>query len=366
MVAMNNKTIKLAAVALSCAIATACSDSDNSSGGIGNSGTASSGDADFTKFVSIGDSLTAGYADGALYLTGQQNSYPAILATQFADVGGGSFAQPLTLTNPAPTAADVAAANLGGLLVGGNTGVIENRFVLDTETEAPVRLAGTPTLDVVGTGLNGMAFNNMGVPGAKSFHLGTPNYGDSAGLAGGTANPYFVRFSSVAAATVIGDAAAQQPSFYVMWIGNNDVLSFATSGGVGVDQTGNPNPATYGSNDITDPTAFAGIYAQLVGAMKAANPSVQGVLVNIPDVSTIPYFTTVPYNAVPLDQASADQLNTAYAAYNGGIDQALAASAITQAEADSRKISFAPGQNAVVITIFLYSYYLIEFYTGFS
>jgi hypothetical protein len=43
----------------------------------------------------VGNSLTAGYADGGLYLEGQQNSYPSIIAKQMALVGGGKFTQPL-------------------------------------------------------------------------------------------------------------------------------------------------------------------------------------------------------------------------------------------------------------------------------
>ncbi|MDH5355799.1 MAG: G-D-S-L family lipolytic protein, partial [Gammaproteobacteria bacterium] len=62
---------------------------------VGGAGSYSSGTADFSNFVAIGDSLTAGYADGALYRHGQENSYGAILAQQFALVGGGAFSQPL-------------------------------------------------------------------------------------------------------------------------------------------------------------------------------------------------------------------------------------------------------------------------------
>jgi hypothetical protein len=75
----------------------------------------------------------------------------------------------------------------------------------------------------------------------------------------------------------------------------------------------------------------------------------KGVLVNIPDVSTLPYFTTVPYNAVPLDQATADDLNTAYAPYNGGLLLMQQNMVITADEVAKRTISFAAGQNAVVI-----------------
>lgn len=344
---MKNKVYKLAGAVITCVVVVACSKSEVSTPQL-NSGTPSAGDADFSAFVSIGDSLTAGYADGALYLFGQLNSFPAILASQFAAVGGGAFTQPL-LGDPTDPVA-VEAANLGGLLVGGTPGLIQNRYALNTQTEAPERIDGTPTLDVVGTGLNGTAFNNMGVPGAKSFHLGLPGYGDATAL-GTTANPYFVRFSSALGTTVIADAAAQAPSFIALWIGNNDVLSYATSGGIGTDQTGNTNPLTYGSNDITDPGFFAATYNGLIGAIKLANPNVQGVLINVPDVSTIPFFTTVPYNAIPLDQATADLLNAnpSYIAYNAGLQSAVGVSGFTQEEADARTINFIAGQNAPVI-----------------
>lgn len=330
---MLNRLNKYAALVF-CSVIAACSaEFDNP---VGNSASYSSGDADFSKFVSIGDSLTAGYADGALYKSGQENSYPAILAQQFSLVGGGDFTQPLM------------ADDLGGLLFNGvENPEFGNRLVLDASVNKPEPIEGTPSTEVFNV-LTG-PFNNVGVPGAKSFHLGAAGYGDPAGLGAGTANPYYVRFASSSTATVIGDAAAQQPSFIVLWIGNNDVLSYATSGGVGVDQTGNADPSSYGSKDITDPTAFAGVYSQLVAALKAANADVKGVLVNIPDVKSIPYFTTVPYNPVPLDQATADQLNAGYAAYNAGLAAAEQAMLIDADEVARRTINFVAGQNAVVI-----------------
>jgi lysophospholipase L1-like esterase len=344
MIAKKNQILKLAGAVLTCAVISACSQ-DVSNPPPLNSGTASAGDADFTKFVSIGDSLTAGYADGALYLLGQQNSFPNMLSQQFAAVGGGAFEQPLLKHDLFPDPGDpVIDGNLGALLVGTIPDLIESRYVLNTETQSPERLEGTAIDDVVGTGLNGTAFNNMGVPGVKSYHLGAGGYGDPTGLPA-SANPYYVRFATSNIASVISDAAAQAPSFYTLWIGNNDVLSFATSGGIGAESC-DPLVVLCGPNDITDPTAFETVYAQLVGAMTAANPAVQGVLVNIPDVSTIPYFTTVPYNAVPLDQPTADALNAAYAPYNAGVAAVLAAD---PDEVARRTISFSEGQNAVVI-----------------
>ena len=59
--------------------------------------TTTNGEADFTKYVAIGNSLTAGYTSGDLFKSGQENSYPAILANQFEAAGGGEFKQPLML-----------------------------------------------------------------------------------------------------------------------------------------------------------------------------------------------------------------------------------------------------------------------------
>src|SRR5690606_36015184 len=95
---------------------------------------------------------------------------------------------------------------------------------------------GVPTTEI-GVPLTGL-FNNMGVPGAKSFHLLAPGYGNVAGVPSGLANPYFARFASGASTSIITDAVAQNPTFFSLWIGNNDVLSYATSGGIGVNQTG--------------------------------------------------------------------------------------------------------------------------------
>lgn len=248
------------------------------------------GTADFSNYVAIGNSLTAGYTDGALFVAGQQNSMPSIIASRFALAGGGSFSQPLM------------ADNIGGVLIGGNQ-ILENRLFFNGS--GPARLPGEPSTDI--TNILAGSFNNMGVPGSKSYHLGFAGYGNIAGVQPQTANPYFVRFASAPNATVLGDALAQNPSFFSLWTGNNDVLGYATAGGAGVDRTGDPDVAGYGGNDITDPGAFGQIYAGYIAALTANGAG--GVVANVPDVSTIPYFTTVPFNPVPVDQATAGQLN---------------------------------------------------------
>ena len=191
--------------------------------------TYTSGTADFSNYVAIGNSLTAGYSDAALFIDGQTNSFPNMLAGNFALAGGGAFTTPFM------------ADNLGGATLGGQP-ILGNRLILSfaTGSPSPVPVAGQGATEI-GNTLTG-PFNNMGVPGAKSYHLVAPGYGNVAGVATGAANPYYARFASSGSATVIGDAAVQNPSFFSLWIGNNDILGFATSGGAGVDQTGNLDP----------------------------------------------------------------------------------------------------------------------------
>ncbi|MFV5687225.1 G-D-S-L family lipolytic protein [Flavobacterium sp. ZT3R25] len=236
-----------------------------------------SGTASFTKYVALGDSFAAGYSDGALFKKGQEGSYVTILSQQFAAAGGGEFKTPFT------------SDNVGGLLLGGNVIAAVRLYFNGT---APVPVSGTPTTEVT-TKITG-PFNNLGVPGAKSYHLVASGYGNVAGVASGAANPYFARFATASGTTVLADALVQAPTFFSLWIGGNDVLGYATSGGIGVNQTGNLNPATYGGNDITDPTVFANVYSGLVTNL--TTNGAKGVVANLPYVSTLPYFTTVPYN----------------------------------------------------------------------
>jgi hypothetical protein len=311
---------------LSLSITACSSDDDNADEAI----VITSGSADFSKYVALGDSFAAGYSDNALFKAGQENSYPSILSQQFALAGGGSFAIPYM------------ADDLGGFSMGGvQIPQFPTRLYFNAATSTPMNvtgISGTVITDHVAGPIN-----NLGVPGAKSFHLLAAGYG--------TANPYFGRFASANDASVVGDAVAQSPTFFSLWIGGNDVLAYATSGGSGVNQTGNLNPATYGGSDITDPMVFANTYATIVN--KLTENGAKGVVANLPYINALPFFTTVPYNPIPLDANTAALLNGAngYGAYNAGIQYVKSLGLINQAEADRRTISFHAGAgNAVVLT----------------
>ena len=294
----------------------------------------SSGSADFSVYVAVGNSLTAGYMNGTLYKSGQAYSFPKLLADRMKEAGGGEFTQPFM---------DDDTKDIGGMMMG-NIQILEPKLVVDAGDKAVERINDQPTMTLTP---HPGPYNNMGVPAAKIFHYVYNGYGNIANMASGTANPYFVRMASSPNASVFEDVLAQHPTFFTLWLGNNDVLWYATSGGAGTDQTGNTDPSTYGPNDLTDPGVFAYIYNQMLQALTAGGA--KGVVATIPDVASIPYMTTVPYNPVPLDQATADALNQAYAQYNGAIQQALAGGLISQDEATRRTIHFQAGNNAVVL-----------------
>lgn len=281
------------------------------------------GSADFSKYVALGDSFAAGFSDNALFMEGQKNSYPNIIASQFALVGGGEFTTPFMNDN------------IGGFSSGGvQIPQFGPRLWFNAATSTPTPVTGVSTTDI-STHLSG-PFNNFGIPGAKATHL------DFAGYA--TANPYFGRMASSTTATVVDDAVATNPTFFSLWIGGNDVLGYATSGGVS-------------TSPITPTTTFNAVYNALIAKLTSGGR--KGVIANLPYVSTLPYFTTVPYNPVPLDAATAAQLNSnlAYGAYNAGIVQAfaylVANNLMTQeaanAEIAKRTITFSAGSNNAVV-----------------
>jgi len=285
----------------------------------------SDGTADFTTYVALGNSLTAGYASNALSRQGQIYSYPNMLAEQFAKVGmQGNFVQPLMpLVNGTDPGIGITGSTFHPrLILGGSLdclGVTSLGPVLAPTTASSTDLQGALLTSVFA---DQGPFNNFGVPGAKAAHLLAPGYGSMANLPA-AANPYYIRFASSAATSVLADAMAQNPTFFSLWIGNNDVLGYATSGGVG---------------DILTPVANFQAYMTAIVTTLTSNGS-KGVIANIPNVTSIPFFTTVPYNALVLTaQAQVDALTAAYA----GLNTARVGLGLSP-------ITFGLGQNAMII-----------------
>ena len=176
---------------------------------------ASAGSANFSKYVSVGNSLTAGYSDKGLYREGQENSFPAILAQQFALAGGGAFSQPLF--------SDAQRNGSGYLRLRGfanpQTPIIELDTVTSVAFTGPNLISGERQLAKYQGPIN-----NYGVPGMSVLASTTPAYS--------MLNNFFERLvenpGTVSYLKFIGES---DPTFFTSWLGNNDVLTYATAGG---------------------------------------------------------------------------------------------------------------------------------------
>lgn len=288
-----------------------------------------SGEADFTKMVTIGSSITAGVMDAALYDRSQKNSFAVILANQMKEAGGGEFNLP-----------DINAET-GDLILtqtGGNLGRLILTIDRNTGSILPSPIApGNPITPFTGdkSGINNFGINGLTLAGAL-----LPQTGDINVPGHPLFNPYYARFASnPGVSTPIGDAAnalADGGTFFVFWLGNNDALTFALAGGA--------IPELLPDNDD-----FSQRYQSALAAILQANPDAKGAIGNIPDINELPYFSTITWNALPLTQALANVANGAYNAYNTGLDNLFGAGLITESEKDLRKINFTPGLNGFVI-----------------
>ena len=272
------------------------------------------GNADFSKYVAIGNSITAGFMDNALYLEGQQNAYPVILAERMKFVNNNA---PFNF----PAFGIAGGAGFGGSFVPGTTiPVGRYQFILPTCTANPTQtrtLGLTPGPTLPGEALttysgNKAELNNFGVTGAKSFHALVAGYGQL--------NPFFGRFASSSTASMLSDAVAAKGTFFTYWLGSNDILSYALSGG-----SGDPNPGpgqVFGGNDITPTTFFRGTLKASIDLLLSTGNNTKGAIANIPNLVRLPFFQLVNagltaggVNApIPfsLRQGQADTLNALY------------------------------------------------------
>ena len=210
-----------------------------------------SGAADFTRFVTIGNSITAGYQSSALYQDAQVWCY----GNQIAKLVNTTYAIPL-----------ISDPGLGGQL---QVHALSPNLVLVQQPSSGVPL-----------NLNYPApYNNLGIPGAMLYDV--LNAKDSlscySGKYFGQPNPFF-NLILRGLGTQFDQAKLLNPTLVTCWIGNNDILGYATNGGV---------PSAL----LTPAATFSFLYAQLGDSLASLGAKV--VVANIPEVTTIPFFTTV-------------------------------------------------------------------------
>jgi hypothetical protein len=281
------------------------------------------GTADFSTVVTIGNSLTAGYMDGALYNMSQHYSIGNMLAQQLGTTVGEGF----SFVQPAINSEDgfnTSVTNPVGSTVFG-------RFKLDVSIPGP-----SPTVD--GDPIQpytGPSVHNFGVPGIQVAQLLTPLTGGPAAAENPAYNPFYARFAAnPGTSTILGEVVAANPTFFSLWIGNNDVLGYAASGA--------SNPAI-----LTSDADFTTYYSTVITTL-ISNTSADGIVTNIPFLLALPYFRAVTYDNVVLDEATAAQLNAGLASVNAAI-QATAALGTSADDIAQRLISYSAGKNPILI-----------------
>ncbi len=204
---------------------------------------ANTGSANFSRYVALGDSLTAGFASGGLLDSVQANSYPRLIHRQAT--GGSGFQQPTVSAPGIPALLDLVS--LSPLVVAPRSAA----------TGVPTNLA-----------LN-RAYDNLAVPGFRVHDVGHTFSGNG-----------IVNLVLRGRGTALTQAVLANPTFVTLWIGNNDVLAAATSGIV-IDGV-----------TLTPVAQFEADFRAIVSAMRAQGA--QLAIANIPNVTAIPFVNTVP------------------------------------------------------------------------
>ena len=204
----------------------------------------------FTTYVSVGDSLAAGFESNALVETHQNRSVPALIARQ---AGAQNFQQPL-ISEPG----------------------IPPELTLVSLVPAPLI---APKAATSGSPKNlslARPYNNLAVPGATSIDALTRTT-DAGGL-----HDLILR----GLGTQVQQAVALRPTAITLWIGNNDVLGAALRGRA-IDGV-----------TLTPIATFRAAYGQIVAALKTTGAFI--VAANVSDPTTIPFVTTIrPYVVNP-------------------------------------------------------------------
>jgi lysophospholipase L1-like esterase len=221
-----------------------------------------------TRYVAIGNSITAGYQSDGINDSTQARSYAVLLAR----AAGVPFRVP-ALRKPG------CAPPLVNFLTGQRVAPAAGQAVSPAGCYGRADTSYTNVL------------NNVAVPGANSYDPIGANVAGGTGTTAGGSNILTTLF--LGGRTQAQRALDVDPTFATVWIGNNDVLSFAISG------------TTTG---VTDSAAFIANYNTLVTQLRSRNQDLRGVLIGIVDVTNTPVL-------VPLSVFNPNGGGTGFAAF---------------------------------------------------
>ena len=207
------------------------------------------GGAMFTRYVSFGNSITAGFQSFGLSDSLQRLAYPVLLARAM----GSPFFYP-SLTNP------------------GCPPPITFIF-----SSPPTRLNNLPATFCALRSSNVPPFlNNVAFPGADILEVLNTNYGDPQPPASAT-DAY--KLFLLGGKTELQRAREVQPTFVTAWLGNNDV-----SGAI-LDTSANAGSAT----DVTPPATFTARFNAFMDSLDSFGTIRGGLLIGVVQITGAPY-----------------------------------------------------------------------------
>ncbi len=230
------------------------------------------GSTTVTKYVAVGNSLTAGYQSNGLYASAQAYSYPNLIAAQLKLAGAtiGTFEQPTWPDPGNPVSA---------------TSTIASRYVIISLADPENPIIGPAGESITATQPSNATlprpYDNLGLPGAP-----LAGFMDTVGTYQGALAPAIIRAAGGLPKSQFQQVVALHPDVVTFWLGANDVLGFATTGGV--------SPSA-----PTNAGIFDALYLQAIGSLRAALPNAKIIVATIPDVKAVPFFTTVNPKVAP-------------------------------------------------------------------
>src|SRR5882762_9186101 len=201
----------------------------------------------FDRYVSMGNSITAGFQSGGINDSTQQQSYGVLLAQGMRS----PFFPPLLNKPGCPPPITNLFAQPAPTRVGGGTA-----------TTCALRKIPNPPPPFI---------SNTAVPGAEVMDILSNS--DSA------SNPNTLTQFILGGLTQVQMMERAHPTFVSIWIGNNDVLGAATSSTNAGDST-----------KITSVANFQARYSAMLDTVDAAGPR-GAILIGVANVTAVPYFS---------------------------------------------------------------------------
>ncbi|MEO6462170.1 MAG: SGNH/GDSL hydrolase family protein [Candidatus Eisenbacteria bacterium] len=207
------------------------------------------GEADFSSYVAIGTSISMGIQSAGLTEQYQRFSFPALLAAA-TGANGGTFVQPLVPDPGIPPVLD---------LVG---------FTIEGQPILQLRPGPQPSGPSTPRPADG--YDNLGISGAVVANALTKTTGDEP-------TNYFDLVLQ-GQGTMLRQALAQRPTFVTVELGVNDALRAVLAGT---------------DTELITSGEFQALYTQVMDSLAAGAPGARLALMNIPNVTDIPFATAI-------------------------------------------------------------------------